>query len=394
MTVVATCIEIIMGRAVSNISIQDRIDRVTRLANQGLWFPHSSEKMTGVPVDPDITNVLAYISARKGISRGIIDDAYLDKLPGAIHQGTLLDRARGAMIGCAVGDALGTTLEFTQPGTFDPISDIIGGGPFNLKPGEWTDDSSMLLCLAHSLTRSRGFNLQDQIELYVKWWKEGAFSVTAECFDIGITVTTALEDYLRTGDPVSGPTDKYSAGNGSLMRLAPVPIFYHQNFKDAVVYAGQSSLSTHGALEAVDACRYFGALIWGALNGVSKAELLDGVYSAVDGYWTSSPLCESVVTIAESIGTLENSQNSIRGTGYVIDTLRAVLWAFATTDNFEDGLLKVVNLGEDADTTGAIYGQLAGAYYGERQIPQHWVEKIKYNYFFYQKAGELVACSR
>ncbi len=394
MTVVATCIEIIMGRAVSNISIQDRIDRVTRLANQGLWFPHSSEKMTGVPVDPDITNVLAYISARKGISRGIIDDAYLDKLPGAIHQGTLLDRARGAMIGCAVGDALGTTLEFTQPGTFDPISDIIGGGPFNLKPGEWTDDSSMLLCLAHSLTRSRGFNLQDQIELYVKWWKEGAFSVTAECFDIGITVTTALEDYLRTGDPVSGPTDKYSAGNGSLMRLAPVPIFYHQNFKDAVAYAGQSSLSTHGALEAVDACRYFGALIWGALNGVTKAELLDGVYSAVDGYWTSTPLCESVVTIAESIGTLENSQNSIRGTGYVIDTLRAALWAFATTDNFEDGLLKVVNLGEDADTTGAIYGQLAGAYYGERQIPQRWVEKIKYNYFFYQKAGELVACSR
>ena len=108
----------------------------------------------------------------------------------------------------------------------------------------------------------------------------------------------------------------------------------------------------------------------------------------------SAPLCKSVVTIAEGIVAIEKSQNSVRGTGYVIDTLRAVLWAFATTDNFEDGLLKVVNLGEDADTTGAIYGQLAGAYYGERQIPQYWVEKIKYNYFFYQKAGELVACSR
>ncbi len=122
----------------SNVSIQERI---THLANQGLWFPHSSENIVG----------------------------------SEVGQGTLLDRARGAMIGCAVGDALGTTLEFTQPGTFDPISDIVGGGPFNLQPGEWTDDSSMLLCLAHSLTRSRGFNLQDQIELYVKWWKEGAF---------------------------------------------------------------------------------------------------------------------------------------------------------------------------------------------------------------------------
>jgi ADP-ribosyl-[dinitrogen reductase] hydrolase len=132
-----------------------------------------------------------------------------------------IQRSRGCLLGLAVGDALGTTLEFKPPGTFTPITDMLGGGPFNLKPGQWTDDTSLALCLAESLIECRGFNPKDQMERYVRWWKEGHLSSTGECFDIGNTTRTALSAFLKTGNPISGPTDAYSAGNGSLMRLAP-----------------------------------------------------------------------------------------------------------------------------------------------------------------------------
>jgi ADP-ribosyl-[dinitrogen reductase] hydrolase len=132
-----------------------------------------------------------------------------------------IQRSRGCLLGLAVGDALGTTLEFKPPGTFTPITDMLGGGPFNLKPGQWTDDTSLALCLAESLIECRGFNPKDQMERYVRWWKEGHLSSTGTCFDIGNTTRAALSAFLKTGNPMSGPTDAYSAGNGSLMRLAP-----------------------------------------------------------------------------------------------------------------------------------------------------------------------------
>nr|HPL68310.1 ADP-ribosylglycohydrolase family protein [Smithellaceae bacterium] len=140
-----------------------------------------------------------------------------------------LNRYRGCLLGLAVGDALGTALEFKPPGSFTPITDMIGGGPFNLKPGQWTDDTSMSLCLAESLIECRGFNPRDQMERYVRWWREGYLSSTGTCFDIGNTTRTALATFMKTGNPLSGPIDSYSAGNGSLMRLAPVPMFYAGN---------------------------------------------------------------------------------------------------------------------------------------------------------------------
>jgi len=93
-------------------------------------------------------------------------------------------RFKGCLLGLAVGDALGTTLEFKMPGTFKPITDMIGGGPFNLKPGQWTDDTSMALCLAESLIQCKGFNPKDQMERYIKWWREGYQSSTGKCFEV------------------------------------------------------------------------------------------------------------------------------------------------------------------------------------------------------------------
>ncbi|MGD9975636.1 MAG: ADP-ribosylglycohydrolase family protein, partial [Desulfatirhabdiaceae bacterium] len=135
-------------------------------------------------------------------------------------------RYQGCLMGLAAGDALGTTVEFKSPGSFSPLTDIVGGGPFDLDKGQWTDDTSMALCLAESLVKCGTFNARDQMERYTRWWKDGYLSSNGQCFDIGNTVSQALRQYARTGDPFSGATDPYSAGNGSLMRLAPVPLFY------------------------------------------------------------------------------------------------------------------------------------------------------------------------
>ena len=192
-----------------------------------------------------------------------------------------LEKYRGCLLGLAVGDALGTTLEFKSPGTFNPIEDMVGGDPFRLQPGEWTDDTSMALCLAASLAEKGSFDPLDQMQRYVRWWREGYMSSNGRCFDIGNTVRAALAQFQQTGHPMAGSTDPHTAGNGSLMRLAPVPLFFATDPEEAIAKAGESSRTMHGALAAVDACRYYAGLIVGALNGASKEELLSPLFSPV-----------------------------------------------------------------------------------------------------------------
>ena len=285
------------------------------------------------------------------------------------------DRIRGALIGLAVGDAVGTTVEFKPPGTFEPVTDMVGGGPFNLQPGQWTDDTSMALCMAESLIECVGFNARDQMERYVRWWREGHLSSTGKCFDIGNMTRAALAWFEKTRDPYAGSTEPNAAGNGSLMRLAPVAMFYASRPEEGVAKCGESSRTTHGAREAVDACRYFGGLLIGAMNGVSKDELLSPMYSPVPGLWEREPLAPKIAEVAGG-SFARRSPPEIVGTGYVVKSLEAALWAFATTDNYRDGCLAAVNLGNDADTTAAIYGQIAGTCYGEGGIPLSWRRTI------------------
>ena len=288
---------------------------------------------------------------------------------------TALDRYRGAILGLATGDALGTTLEFTRPGAFTPITDMVGGGPFHLKPGEWTDDTSMALCLAESLLECGAFDPFDQLSRYVRWKREGHHSSTGHCFDIGGTVLKALARFERFSEPFSGSTDPNSAGNGSIMRLAPVPLFFAHDPELAISNAALSSKTTHGHPEAVDACRYLAGLIVGALRGRTKEDLLLTRFSPMAGLWTAYPLVPAIARVANG-SFLEEEPPVIRGDGYVTRSLEAALWAFAKSTNFEDGALLAVNLGEDADTTGAVYGQLAGAYYGVDSIPVRWRIKL------------------
>lgn len=282
-----------------------------------------------------------------------------------------LDRFGGALLGLAVGDALGTTLEFKRPGTFTPVTDMTGGGPFHLKPGQWTDDTSMALCLAESQVEKQGFDPVDQLERYVRWYRQGHMSCTGACFDIGTTTSGALRRFEQTHAPFCGSTNPHAAGNGSIMRLAPVPLFFAQNPAEAIERSGDSSRTTHGAAVCVDACRYLGGLIAGAVNGVGKDTLLSELYCPVPGYWQAHPLCPDIEAIARG-SFKRRDPPAIRGTGYVVDSLEAALWAFHNGRDFKEGALLAVNLGDDADTTGAVYGQIAGAFYGYAGIPEHW----------------------
>ena len=285
------------------------------------------------------------------------------------------DRYRGCLLGLAAGDALGTTLEFRPPGTFEPIDDMVGGGPFGLEPGQWTDDTSLALCLAESLIERCGFDAQDQMRRYLRWHDHGHLSSTGRCFDIGNTTFDALETFRRTGALFAGSENPRAAGNGSLMRLAPVPMFFAANPGEAIDRAAESSRTTHGASEAVDACRYFAGLLVSALAGADKDTLLEPNHTPVQGSWEQAPLTERIATVAAGSFKRGDSR-AIRGTGYVVKSLEAALWAFHESTSFRDGALLAVNLGDDADTTGAIYGQIAGAHYGADAIPQAWRERL------------------
>jgi len=302
----------------------------------------------------------------------------------------LIDRAQGALLGLAIGDALGAPVEFKPRGSFPPVTDLRGGGPFNLEAGQFTDDTSLALCLADSLAACRDFELRDQIERYCSWWKDGENSVIGHCFDIGHATRSALMKFQSTGNPQAGSRDPYSAGNGSIMRLAPVPIHYADDARKAVHYSGESSLSTHGAEECVSACRYLGGLIHGALNGVGKTDLLARVHEPFPGCWSNEPLAPAIEAISRG-SFREKQRDDIRSSGYVVDTLEAALWALWNHDDFESGALAVVNLGDDADTVGAVYGQIAGALFGHSGLPRKWLEKLSWRSHIEDLAANLVA---
>ena len=280
-----------------------------------------------------------------------------------------IDHARGALLGLAVGDALGAAVEFKRRGTFAPVTGYRGGGPHGLGPGEWTDDTSMALALADSLA-THGMDPIDQSRRYVAWFEKGEYSVTGECFDIGNATRAALRRFMTTGE-IGGDTADSSSGNGSIMRLAPVPIHYAALYPDDVTklaeHAAESSRSTHASEKCLSACRYFGVVLAALIAGTPREAVL-----AKD--WGLALHPEIARVAAGSYRT--KSESEIRGSGYVVDSLEAALWAFHGANSFHDAVLAAVNLGDDADTTGAICGQLAGAYFGIDGIPAEWLEGL------------------
>jgi ADP-ribosyl-[dinitrogen reductase] hydrolase len=281
--------------------------------------------------------------------------------PDAVH-----DRAVGALLGLAVGDAVGTTLEFRSRDSFEPLTDMVGGGPFRLQAGQWTDDTAMALALADSLIACGTLDELDLMGRFVSWRVDGVYSCTGTCFDIGNTVSAALNRFKRTGDPIAGSTDPHSAGNGSLMRLAPVALACFRDRVKLADFASRQSRTTHAAPEAVVACELLADMLADAIQGLPRSEILRDRSNLPAG---------KIGEIAAGAwrGKL---RPQIGSSGYVAHTLEAAIWSVARTTNFRDAVLAAANLGGDADTTGAVAGQLAGAIYGASAIPETWLMKL------------------
>ncbi len=276
------------------------------------------------------------------------------------------DRALGAFLGLAVGDAVGTTLEFRRRDAQPRLEDMVGGGPFGQPPGGWTDDTAMALALADSLAASETLDYRNLMDRFVRWWRHGDYSHTGECFDIGNTTLDALDRYQRTGNPIAGSTDPHSAGNGSLMRLAPVALRFWRDRPGLIAAAADQSRATHGAEEAVDACRAFAELLADAIAGSPRADVL-----------APRPF-EGAAAIARIMAGSGRgrARETISSSGYVVDTLEAAIWSVARTGDFHNAVLLAANLADDADTVAAVTGQLAGALYGLSGIPDHWLERV------------------
>lgn len=287
-----------------------------------------------------------------------------------MEENLVKSRAVGALVGLAVGDALGTTLEFQHRDSYEHLTDMVGGGPFRLHPGQWTDDTSLALCIADSIVEKRALDLHDHLLKFIKWRQEGYMSSTGRAFDIGNQTQEALYNYAYYGAVPTVDETSSKSGNGSLMRLAPVPMAFYKNAELAAKASGASSLTTHNSIECVEACNLYGRMIAEAIQGTTKEELLAINRSVATNY--SSQLLREVLEGE----FLNKGRDEICSSGYVVHTLEAALWAFYNSETFKEGALLAVNLGHDADTVGAVYGELAGAYYDLSGIPSKWVETL------------------
>ena len=291
----------------------------------------------------------------------------------------MINRQRGCFYGMAIGDALGAAVEFRSPGSFQPVTGYRAGGPHGLNAGEWTDDTSMALALSESIT-TVGWDLDDQARRYLEWWRKGKFSINGTCFDIGTTTIRGLSRFEETGNArTSGAKGPNAIGNGSIMRLAPVPIAMAGMFAESPAvlakYCAESSLPTHGHEDCVSACAYLGLVIAPFLDGMKKDDVLKPEWVHLETLRRSGLLSPGVEAVAA--GSFQRKQPpEIQGSGRVIPSLEAALWAFWNGNSFEDSVLKAVNLGDDADTTGAICGQLAGAYFGLGGIPNSLLDGL------------------
>ncbi|MBA8867727.1 ADP-ribosylarginine hydrolase Tri1 [Pantoea agglomerans] len=315
-------------------------------------------------LSPQLINRMAY-EHRPMPDENPVKPEWMYTLKQRISDVEALDKAKGLLMGLAVGDAVGTTLEF-QARDSSHIYDMVGGGPFNLKAGEWTDDTSMALCLAETYIEKNCCDMDFFREKLISWYKTGHNSSNGVCFDIGNTTRYALEQVIKHGPDWLGNNSPETAGNAALIRHAPVAIFRRKSFIDGWRDASIQSMSTHCAPESIDCCQYINAILHYLLNGFGKNEAFSP---------HKIPFLVRVLII--NAGEYkEKHRDQIRSSGYVIDTLEAALWAVWYTDNFKDAILLAANLADDADSVAATAGQLAGALYGLSGIPAEWVDKI------------------
>ncbi len=291
----------------------------------------------------------------------------------------LLERTRAALLGLAVGDALGVPVEFVSRDRLqaEPVTDMRGFGTHNQPPGTWSDDTSLALCLAKSLCE--GFDLEDQANRFVAWLDRGSWTPHGEVFDIGRTTRVAIAQLRQVTDPrLAGPRDQYSNGNGSLMRIVPLALFFHKATTETRINAAMdASCLTHGHIRSQLACAFYVELAARLVNREPIVEALPRTQSVfrelIERQYPAERLAFHPI-LERGIETLDEAE--VESSGYVLHTLLASLWCCLTTNAYDEAVLRAVNLGDDTDTTGAVTGALAGLIYGIDAIPNQWVRAL------------------
>ena len=293
---------------------------------------------------------------------------------------SISDRYRGCVFGCATCDSLGTPAEFIPRGGFDEITTMRGGGKLGLHAGEWTDDTSMGLCIAESIIETKTLDTDDQYKRYIHWYDEGHLSSTGECFDIGKCTVKAIGMWRKStndGTKISvpgklfGPETEEANGNGALMRCFAVPLAFRDSDK-LIQNSALAAKTTHGGIDSTTAVVLYSLMIESALRGDTKNQILSCYEKLPSEYSLRETLSE--IFIEKSYIT--KTRDEIQSSGWVVKSVEAALWCFYRTESFEEGALLAVNLGDDADTVAAIYGQLAGAHYGIDSIPKDWLAVV------------------
>lgn len=312
--------------------------------------------------DAQVDFVLRWSEPRRAATRPTGDTAVAN---------TLADRFRGLLLGLAVGDALGQPTHHRRAGTLTPVGDMLGGGPFQLPAGAWTDETAMALCLADSLVETGRCDAADQVQRYLRWQREGYRSSTGQCLGISASTARAIAAANWTRNPYAGSHDPSRAEKEPLGRIGPAVAFFLADPEAAIEAAVDATRVTHQAPLTLDAVRYFAALLVGALQGAGLAELTRPLYSPVEGLWRRHALKPEIEAVARG-SWRDRAPPRISGKGAAPHALEAVMWALGHGRAFRDGALAIVNLGGDSDTLGAAYGQLAGALFGANGIPASW----------------------
>ena len=280
---------------------------------------------------------------------------------------TLRERFQGALVGLAVGDALAAHTQFRKPGSFAAVGDLLGGGPFDLPRGAWTDDTAMALLLAESLLERGGFDAHDQVQRFARWQREGYGSATGQCVGIAANVARSLATAQYRRQPFAGSHDPEQLDKDALSRVAPTVMFFFADAAAAISRAVEATRITAQAPLVLDCVRLLAAMIQQALAGRDKGAILR---PPRDAWYTSHTRLE-VMALYEGSYT-RRSPPEITGGGHIVQALEAALWAFHGSDSFREGALLAANLGRDSDVVTSTYGALAGAHHGVSAIPGIW----------------------
>jgi ADP-ribosylglycohydrolase len=292
-----------------------------------------------------------------------------------------IENIESCFLGLAIGDALGVPVEFGDRaylGT-NPVQSMREYGRWHQPAGTWSDDSSLTFCLAESLLK--GYDLNDIGQSFVKWMNTGYWGAHHRVFDIGGTTRVALTRLQKGGDPMSsGEFDVDSNGNGSIMRIAPAALMFHELTNEQLLErVREVSGITHRHFRSVFSCFVYSKIVAKLLIGYSKSNAYQSAVNELNEFIKHNSFHFSEVDLFARVlnGELQNlKEDQIRSSGYVLHTLEASLWCFLTTTSYTEAVLKAVNLGEDTDTTGCVTGALAGLYYGTSEIPVDWIKVL------------------